>query len=38
VGWNLTPEQIARLDAASEVTPSYPYWHQRQFARNPKPV
>ena len=38
VGWNLAPEQIARLDAASEVTPAYPYWHQRQFARNPKPV
>ena len=38
VGWNLTPEQIARLDAASEQTPAYPYWHQRQFVRNPKPV
>jgi diketogulonate reductase-like aldo/keto reductase len=36
VGWNLTPEQVARLDAASERVPSYPYWHQRQFvARNP---
>jgi aryl-alcohol dehydrogenase-like predicted oxidoreductase len=35
-GWNLSPEQIARLDAASEVTPIYPYWHQRQFTeRNP---
>jgi aryl-alcohol dehydrogenase-like predicted oxidoreductase len=31
VGWNLTPEQIAKLDAASQVTPAYPYWHQRQF-------
>jgi aryl-alcohol dehydrogenase-like predicted oxidoreductase len=39
VGWKLTPEQITRLDAASEVTPVYPYWHQRQFAaRNPLPV
>jgi aryl-alcohol dehydrogenase-like predicted oxidoreductase len=39
VGWNLTPEQVARLDAASAVTPIYPYWHQRQFAdRNPPPV
>ena len=37
-GWNLTPKQVAKLDAASEVTPAYPYWHQRQFARNPKPV
>jgi aryl-alcohol dehydrogenase-like predicted oxidoreductase len=37
VGWNLTPEQIAKLDAASEVTPVYPYWHQFQTAadRNP---
>ncbi len=38
VGWNLTSEQIAKLDAASEVTPAYPYWHQRQFPRNPKPI
>ncbi len=36
VGWNLTKEQIAKLDAASDVTPIYPYWHQRQFTeRNP---
>jgi len=38
VGWNLTPEQAARLDAASNPIPAYPYWHQRQFERNPKPV
>jgi aryl-alcohol dehydrogenase-like predicted oxidoreductase len=39
VGWNLTPEQVAKLDAASAVTPAYPYWHQTQFGeRNPKPV
>jgi aryl-alcohol dehydrogenase-like predicted oxidoreductase len=39
VGWNLTTEQVARLDAASAVTPAYPYWHQRGFAeRNPPPV
>ncbi len=39
VGWNLTPEQIAKLDAASDVPLAYPYWHQRQFEeRNPKPV
>lgn len=39
VGWSLTPEQVARLDAASEVTPPYPYWHQRGFKeRNPPPV
>jgi aryl-alcohol dehydrogenase-like predicted oxidoreductase len=39
VGWNLTPEQVAKLDAASDMTPAYPYWHQRGFAeRNPPPV
>jgi aryl-alcohol dehydrogenase-like predicted oxidoreductase len=39
VGWSLTPEQVARLDAASVVTPAYPYWHQRGFKeRNPAPV
>ncbi|MFO7170386.1 MAG: aldo/keto reductase [Chloroflexota bacterium] len=39
VGWNLTPEQVARLDAVSATTPIYPYWHQRGFAeRNPPPV
>jgi aryl-alcohol dehydrogenase-like predicted oxidoreductase len=39
VGWKLTAEQIAKLDAASEVVLAYPYWHQRQFEeRNPKPV
>jgi aryl-alcohol dehydrogenase-like predicted oxidoreductase len=39
VGWSLTPEQVARLDAASAVTPAYPYWHQQGFAeRNPPPV
>ena len=39
IGWNLTPEQVKKLDAASTVTPAYPYWHQRGFAeRNPPPV
>ena len=39
IGWALTPEQIVRLDAASELPLAYPYWHQRQFQdRNPKPV
>jgi aryl-alcohol dehydrogenase-like predicted oxidoreductase len=39
IGWNLTKEQIAKLDAASEVPLVYPYWHQRQFEeRNPRPV
>jgi aryl-alcohol dehydrogenase-like predicted oxidoreductase len=31
VGWNLTSEQVARLDKASDVTPIYPYWHQKNF-------
>jgi aryl-alcohol dehydrogenase-like predicted oxidoreductase len=39
VGWNLTPSQVAKLDAASATTLAYPYWHQRGFAeRNPPPV
>jgi aryl-alcohol dehydrogenase-like predicted oxidoreductase len=39
IGWNLTPDQVARLDAASAVTPAYPYWHQANFKeRNPRPV
>jgi aryl-alcohol dehydrogenase-like predicted oxidoreductase len=39
VGWNLTPEQVAKLDKASTVTLPYPYWHQRGFTeRNPAPV
>jgi diketogulonate reductase-like aldo/keto reductase len=31
VGWNLTLDQIKKLDAASDIVPAYPYWHQRQF-------
>ena len=39
VGWDLTPEQVAKLDHASTVTLPYPYWHQRGFTeRNPAPV
>jgi aryl-alcohol dehydrogenase-like predicted oxidoreductase len=40
VGWNLTREQVARLDAASTKTLAYPYWHQRgTFSdRNPPPA
>ncbi|MCW5580064.1 MAG: aldo/keto reductase [Luteimonas sp.] len=39
VGWNLAPEQVAKLDAASAVTKPYPYWHQAPFAyRNPPAV
>ena len=39
VGWNLTPEQVAILDKASQKTLPYPYWHQLGFKeRNPFPV
>ena len=42
VGWKLEPEQITRLDAASDVMPAYPYYPYRTqegFARlNPMPV
>jgi aryl-alcohol dehydrogenase-like predicted oxidoreductase len=39
VGWSLTREQIATLDAASATTKVYPYWHQASFTeRNPPPV
>jgi aryl-alcohol dehydrogenase-like predicted oxidoreductase len=38
-GWNLTAEQVAKLDAASAVPLTYPYWHQVQFEeRNPFPT
>jgi aryl-alcohol dehydrogenase-like predicted oxidoreductase len=39
VGWSLTPQQVAALDAASAVPRPYPYWHQAQFSeRNPFPT
>ena len=42
VGWSLSPDQVARLDAASAVTPAYPYypyWREGGFkAVNPPPV
>jgi len=35
-GWQLTADQIRNLDAATDVVPIYPYWHQRGFTeRNP---
>jgi aryl-alcohol dehydrogenase-like predicted oxidoreductase len=36
----LSSEQVARLDAVSDRTPAYPYWHQRTVygERNPSPV
>ena len=39
VGWSLTPEQVATLDAASDVPLPYPYFHQKGFKeRNPFPT
>ncbi len=38
VGWNLTPAQVAQLDAASATPPIYPYWHQRDFPMLGQPV
>jgi len=41
VGWALTPEQVARLDAASATTAAYPYWpyrRQEAFARLAPPA
>ena len=38
-GWKLTDKQMAELDAASDVTAAYPYWHQRQWREiNPLPI
>lgn len=31
LGWNLTKEQVSKLDNASHVHPIYPYWHQTTF-------
>lgn len=41
VGWELTTEQVARLDAASAVTPPYPYypyWNGQFAERSPVAV
>ena len=39
VGWNLSAGQMERLNGVSAVAPTYPYWHQKQFAeRNPLAV
>ena len=31
IGWNLSVEQVARLDAASAMTPSYPHWYTQTW-------
>ena len=38
IGWNLTAEQMKKLDEASTTPLVYPYWHQDGFSRNPRPV
>lgn len=38
IGWNLTAEQVKKLDEASTTPLAYPYWHQDGFSRNPRPV
>lgn len=41
IGWNLTAEQTAQLDAASRILPPYPYypyWNGQFSERNPPPV
>lgn len=41
IGWNLTPAQVAALDAASAAMPPYPYypyWNGPFAERNPPPV
>ncbi len=41
IGWSLTPEQVAALDAASDVPPPYPHtpYHQQEgFARLNPPL
>lgn len=39
VGWKLSAEQVARLDAAGARPAAYPYWHQNFFPElNPFPI
>ena len=41
LGWNLSAEQVARLDKASAVTPPYPYypyWNGQFAERSPVAV
>lgn len=38
IGWNLSTEQVKRLDDVSAAPPTYPYWHQWQNkSLNPTP-
>lgn len=36
VGWNLSADQVKRLDDASARPLNYPYWHQSSFERGDK--
>ena len=38
LGWSLSPQHMADLDAVSRPALPYPYWHQSGFERNPAPV
>ncbi len=39
IGWNLTADQVKRLDEVSAIPPIYPYFHQKGFSeRNPFPT
>jgi aryl-alcohol dehydrogenase-like predicted oxidoreductase len=40
VGWNLSAEQMEKIDRASQMELRYPYWHQQAAnkERNPFPV
>jgi aryl-alcohol dehydrogenase-like predicted oxidoreductase len=38
VGWQLSTEQMARLNAVSALTPSYPTWHQGLFPMLQRPI
>lgn len=31
IGWELTADEVARLDTVSDLPPAYPVWHQRGF-------
>lgn len=35
IGWQLSADQLDRLDQVSRPSLPYPYWHQNGFSRNP---
>ena len=38
VGWELTADQVARLDLATATARPYPYWHQDGFSERTPPA